>query len=254
MQVLSSIELCTNLSSICRSYIFNVSEIAEQNSHIYDNAQQIPPPPPPRAATTSPDYEAFEPSPLSEIPGNNSLGVGSMVEVVNDVCDNLYGVIRWVGSVAYASGKSSIIVGVELEDDPGDQQLELSDGTYKGQRLFKCPPDRAIFVGPNQCLRDRRFHDDVVPTSKASRSSATETKMFGQVDCPIIEGAVAPLSESGMIKLRFSQLKTMISLCRFRQIRRPGEYVRQVQRHPRSSQLVLPGRHPVCDVHLYQCL
>jgi ubiquitin carboxyl-terminal hydrolase CYLD len=179
---------------------FFLSEIAEQNNHIYDNAQSIPPPLPHRASISPENEELFTPSPLSEIPGNNCLGVGSMVEVSNDVCDNLYGVIRWIGSVsannnaAAAPSRNSIIVGVELEEELVDQPIDLTDGTYNGVRLFRCPPERAVFVSPNQINRDRRFHDDVV-TSKSSRTSASETKMFGQVDCPKVEGSVAPLSK-----------------------------------------------------------
>lgn len=144
------------------------------------------------------DLQPFTPTPLSEIPGS-SLGVGSMVEVVTDISENLYGVIRWIGSTQ-GSSNNRIIVGVELEDEQADRPLMLTDGTYNGLRLFRCPPGRAIFVHPSQCTKDRRFSDIDVGnsiTSKSNRSSQVvdNTKMFGQVECPVVEGSVPPLSE-----------------------------------------------------------
>lgn len=148
------------------------------------------------------------PSPHLEIPGT-SLGVGSMVEVNTD-SDTLRGVIRWIGdpSSIMTNGHGNystheLLVGVELDEEHNDRHLNLTDGTYNNQRYFRCPPKRAIFVHPRECKKDRRFHDsdfNCASSSKnnsslSNRSSASETKMFGAVDCPRIEGAVPPLSE-----------------------------------------------------------
>ncbi|XP_063700280.1 uncharacterized protein LOC134830659 [Culicoides brevitarsis] len=135
------------------------------------------------------DTEPFIPTPLNEIPGT-SLGVGSMVEVSTDISENLYGVIRWIGSTQNGNN-NRIIVGVELEEEQNDRPLLLTDGIYNGIRLFRCPPNRALFVHPSQCSKDRRF----VEEAKSSRSSQIldGKKMFGQVDCPIVEGSVPPL-------------------------------------------------------------
>lgn len=86
------------------------------------------------------------------------------------------------------------MVGVELEDELLHHSND--DGILNGVRLFTCPPGRALFVEPEQCTVDRRFQD-VKPSSSTHSSSEVErkaTEHFGHVDCPIIEGTVAPLS------------------------------------------------------------
>ncbi|GAB0089119.1 CYLD [Sergentomyia squamirostris] len=140
------------------------------------------------AATTRIEDEIT--SPLSELPDTN-LGVGSLVEVSTDVSEDLYGVIRWIG---FSSGNSAsgrgILVGVELEEDQPDRPLTLTDGSYNGTRFFRCPPGRALFIPPSQCAKDRRFQD----IERPSTSSAPDNyKLFGQVECPIVTGSVAPL-------------------------------------------------------------
>lgn len=98
----------------------------EQNKNpepIYDNAPSL-------VSVTPIEDEHISPSPLSEIPGAN-LGVGSMVEVSTDVCEDLYGVIRWIGC---PQGSRSVMVGVELEDEQEDRPLNLTNGTHNGVR------------------------------------------------------------------------------------------------------------------------
>lgn len=142
--------------------------------------------------------EPFIPTPLNEIPGTG-LGIGSMVEVTTDISENLYGVIRWIGSTQTGgnTNHNRIIVGVELEDEQTDRPLDLTDGIFNGMRLFRCPPNRALFVHPAQCMKDRRFVEHAVAATannaKAKVTVATDPKMFGQVDCPIVEGSIAPL-------------------------------------------------------------
>lgn len=157
-------------------------------------------------------------SPLQELP-NTSLGIGSMVEVnLPNINENLYGVIRWIGIPA---GLKDIMIGLELEEDHPDKSLPLTDGYYNKTlfvirilcvcccyffhfvcifRLFKCPKGRGLFVTTDQCRCDRRF----LGTDGSLTKSAVDiidgcyrndnNLLFGQVECPIIPGAVAPIS------------------------------------------------------------
>lgn len=145
--------------------------------------------------------DCIVPSPLIDIPGS-TLGLGSLVEVTIDVGKNLYGVIRWIGQKHQENLKmpnnyatNELVVGVELDEPCSERGLRLSDGVYKGQRFFRCPDQRAIFVSPKQCTKDRRFHDDIASKSPTIRSNTpSDGKAFG-ADCPIIEGSVSALSE-----------------------------------------------------------
>ncbi|GJQ86512.1 CYLD [Trypoxylus dichotomus] len=115
----------------------------------------------------------------------NDLTIGSLVEVNNDVSEEpLYGVIRWMG----VEGKSQfVMVGVELEEEQLHLPLTLTDGVHNGHRFFTCSSNRALFVPLGQCQHDSRFADGV-PTPL---HSITE-KTFG-MECPIVQGCVAPL-------------------------------------------------------------
>lgn len=68
-----------------------------------------------------------------------------------------------------------------------------------GVRLFTCPTGRALFVQPEQCTIDRRFQDVVKPVAVSTHNDfkreAEAADNFGQIECPIIEGSVPPLSE-----------------------------------------------------------
>lgn len=168
------------------------------SSPVYDNSNNIP-----HTIASSPSEGSdivIQPSPLKEVPDNPLFEVGSMVEVDVEKAE-LYGVIRWIGPLHLPDTSSSntrVMVGVELEDEPIDVNVQATDGSYNGVKLFKCPQNRAIFVYPAQCNQDRRFQDfgagsPVTPKIVASTSKPLDTYMFGKVDCPIVEGAVAPL-------------------------------------------------------------
>ncbi|XP_044739895.1 ubiquitin carboxyl-terminal hydrolase CYLD [Chrysoperla carnea] len=135
---------------------------------------------------------------------NYGLGIGSLVEVNTDVSDPIYGVIRWI------SPYSPRIVGVELEEEQSHLPIELTDGTYNGQRYFKCTPGKGLFVPAQQCHVDQRFQDDDNPGHhihndlgmkqnndgtlvKDQSNVVMDPTMFGQIDCPVIEGSVPPL-------------------------------------------------------------
>ncbi|XP_047444344.1 ubiquitin carboxyl-terminal hydrolase CYLD [Mugil cephalus] len=88
------------------------------------------------------------------------LGLNSVVEVALGK-GNAYGIIRWIGTVP---GWKDISAGLELEDEMG-----VSDGTFKNERYFTCPPKRALFVRLSSCRPDSRFqsvsanHNEKIP-------------------------------------------------------------------------------------------
>lgn len=158
--------------------------------------------------------DCIVPSPLIDIPGT-ALELGSLVEVsLENGSKNLHGVIRWIGqkhpdydflkmpngyngnnNTANNNNSNELVVGVELDDLCNERGgLRLTDGVYNGQRCFRCPDRRAIFVSPKQCTKDRRFIDDVGSKSSSLRSSTpSDGKAFGATECPIIEGAIPAL-------------------------------------------------------------
>jgi hypothetical protein len=102
------------------------------------------------------------------------------------------------------NGHNDLIIGVELDEPFTERRLKvnLTDGSYNGQRCFRCPDRRAIFVSQKRCKPDRRFPDDNHQEFKGSSGSGSvrsttpsEGRAFG-AECPIIEGSVCPLSES----------------------------------------------------------
>lgn len=150
--------------------------------------------------------DCIVPSPLIDIPGS-TLGLGSLVEVDLRSDKLLHGVIRWIGQRSSPDGlkmqsngyggTAELVVGVELDEVCTDRQLKLnlSDGVYNGQRCFRCPDRRAIFVSPKRCTKDRRFPDDPSDKGSSIRSNTpSEGRAFG-ADCPIIEGSIPALSE-----------------------------------------------------------
>uniref|UniRef100_A0A3Q2ZQS3 ubiquitinyl hydrolase 1 n=1 Tax=Kryptolebias marmoratus TaxID=37003 RepID=A0A3Q2ZQS3_KRYMA len=77
----------------------------------------------------------------------SELEVGSMVEVNNPP---LFGVIRWIGQIGNISEP---VAGIEL-----DQELSAgTDGSYLGERHFRCAPNKGLFVKLRNCRRDSRF-------------------------------------------------------------------------------------------------
>ncbi|XP_076583196.1 ubiquitin carboxyl-terminal hydrolase CYLD [Chaetodon auriga] len=76
------------------------------------------------------------------------LSVNSLVEVTLGAGSS-YGIIRWIGTLP---DRQEIMAGLELEEDKG-----VSDGTFKSERFFVCPPKRALFVKLASCRPDSRF-------------------------------------------------------------------------------------------------
>jgi CAP-Gly domain len=189
------------LTKILTSDIFS-----EQNGQ-YDNLDQDT-----SSVASDAISDCIVPSPLIDIPGS-TLGLGSLVEVDVDGDKTLHGVIRWIGQKTNQDGvvkmatngygansSADLVIGVELDEPCIDRRLKLNltDGVYNGQRCFRCPERRAVFVAPKRCTKDRRFPDDFADTKSSSGSIRSTTPSEGRAfgaDCPIIEGSVPALSE-----------------------------------------------------------
>lgn len=87
------------------------------------------------------------------------------------------------------------MVGVELETEITDSPIDVTDGTYNGHRLFSCQGGKGLFVNSNQCSKDRRFGDCDEPSTSDAAVHDNAWHMFGDIDCPIVTGEVAPLSK-----------------------------------------------------------
>ncbi|XP_044055834.1 ubiquitin carboxyl-terminal hydrolase CYLD isoform X2 [Siniperca chuatsi] len=85
------------------------------------------------------------------------LSVNSVVEVTLGA-GNLYGIIRWIG---FLPDRQELMAGLELEEDKG-----VSDGTFKNERFFQCPPKRALFLKLSSCRPDSRFQSTSVDLSE----------------------------------------------------------------------------------------
>ncbi|XP_070710608.1 ubiquitin carboxyl-terminal hydrolase CYLD [Pempheris klunzingeri] len=147
--------------------------------------KQPPPLPPPKphspTSQTATNGAHGPPSPLrsldnGEAEGENGeagaegeLEVDSMVEV-ND--PPLFGVIRWIGSI---SGISEPVAGIEL-----DQELSAgTDGSYLGERHFRCPPNKGLFVKLRNCRRDSRFPAPETPVNQVERCNSIAFAEWG---------------------------------------------------------------------------
>ncbi|AWP10471.1 putative ubiquitin carboxyl-terminal hydrolase CYLD-like [Scophthalmus maximus] len=79
------------------------------------------------------------------------LSLNSMVEFTL-ATGNSYGIIRWIGTLP---DREQIMAGLELEEERG-----VSDGTFKSERFFSCPPKRALFLRLSSCRPDSRFQSE----------------------------------------------------------------------------------------------
>ncbi|KAK1792684.1 hypothetical protein P4O66_012618 [Electrophorus voltai] len=97
------------------------------------------------------------------------LEVGSMIEM-ND--PPIFGVIRWIGQI---SGISDQVAGIEL-----DQELSAAtDGSYLGERHFRCPPNKGLFVKLRNCRRDSRFPAPEAPINQVERCNSIAFAEWG---------------------------------------------------------------------------
>ncbi|XP_062372200.1 ubiquitin carboxyl-terminal hydrolase CYLD isoform X2 [Sardina pilchardus] len=143
-------------------------------SHPRSNGLPRPPSPP------QPEEVEFE---AEEADAGAGLGleVESMVEV-NDPPQ--YGVIRWIGRI---SGVSELVAGVEL-----DQEITAgTDGSYLGERYFRCPSNKGLFVKLRSCRRDSRFP---APETRINQVERCNSIAFAEWGSERVEEHTPPVS------------------------------------------------------------
>ncbi|XP_051945169.1 ubiquitin carboxyl-terminal hydrolase CYLD-like [Xyrauchen texanus] len=129
------------------------------------NKPQVPPMSPPTDDSRSSNgFHNLPTPPIAEQRAelDTWLEVGSMVEV-ND--PPLFGVIRWIGQI---SGIPETVAGIEL-----DQELSAAtDGSYLGDRHFRCPANKGLFVKLRNCRHDSRFPAPEMPINQVDRCNS----------------------------------------------------------------------------------
>lgn len=104
-----------------------------------------------------------------------------MVEV-ND--PPLFGVIRWIGQI---NNVPEPVAGIEL-----DQELSAAtDGSYLGERYFRCPANKGLFVKLRNCRRDSRFPEPELPINQVDRCNSIA---FANWSSKRVEEHTPPLS------------------------------------------------------------
>nr|XP_046246822.1 ubiquitin carboxyl-terminal hydrolase CYLD [Scatophagus argus] len=130
------------------------------------------------------------------------LGVDSVVEVTLATGDS-YGIIRWIGRLP---GRQEIMAGLELEEDKG-----VGDGSFKNERVFVCPPGRALFVKLRSLRPDSRFqstsanHSERMPKREDSEKEAEHSP--GKLE------AVPPISTEQVNQLLIGRMKGIQGHC-----------------------------------------
>ncbi|XP_030556658.1 ubiquitin carboxyl-terminal hydrolase CYLD isoform X1 [Drosophila novamexicana] len=178
----NKLEACPSSSLTCESFSKNNEKCTDLSSSPLDVKSNL----------ENSNYQQ-----LSEIPGTK-LTIGSLVEVSDSGPSDFYGVIRWIG---IPPNSTNIMVGIEVEDDPNLRNLNTSDGTFNGVRLFKCREGGAIFVPSNKCASDHRFVDTEGSCLVGTISPDVNGIKFGHVDCPSVLGAVPPLGVQNVDEL-----------------------------------------------------
>ncbi|XP_023700497.2 ubiquitin carboxyl-terminal hydrolase CYLD isoform X1 [Paramormyrops kingsleyae] len=130
----------------------------------------------------------------------DDISLNSMVQVEMNG-RKVYGTVRWIGKLP---DKEGIMAGLEMEEDLG-----VSDGTFKGQRFFRCPAKRGLFIRLSSCQPDTRFLppkvDEGAPSSKFS-------DINGADDGPVF-GNVAPLRTDQVQQLLIGNMKGIQGHC-----------------------------------------
>ncbi|XP_049573057.1 ubiquitin carboxyl-terminal hydrolase CYLD isoform X4 [Syngnathus scovelli] len=124
------------------------------------------------------------------------MGVNSLVEVSLGT-GSLYGIIRWIGTLP---GRQDVMAGLELEEDIG-----VSDGTFKNVSFFQCPPRRALFVKYSCCRPDARFLSEGAP--KHSVADREIQQSVEKVD------PVAPVSSDRVARVLIGRMKGIQGHC-----------------------------------------
>ncbi|KAF6716941.1 Ubiquitin carboxyl-terminal hydrolase CYLD [Oryzias melastigma] len=148
---------------------------------------------------TEPERIDFDTTPPEDY---TNLDVNSMVEVILGK-RNSYGIIRWIGKLP---GREETMAGLELEEDLG-----VSDGTFKGTRFFRCPNKRALFVKLSSCHPDSRFHGSA-DDHKQEMSQPDYTEMDEDVSGENLE-VVPPISAEQIDHLLIGRMKGIQGHC-----------------------------------------
>ncbi|XP_067086424.1 ubiquitin carboxyl-terminal hydrolase CYLD [Osmerus mordax] len=121
------------------------------------------------------------------------LGVDSLVQIHLGT-GPAYGTIRWIGDLPDLDHTRA---GIELEDSIG-----VSDGTFKGRRLFQCLPHHGLFVKLASCHPDSRFGG--APEGGHEREAEHSLGMLGNVD---------PVSSEQVGKILVGRMKGIQGHC-----------------------------------------
>ncbi|XP_062251587.1 ubiquitin carboxyl-terminal hydrolase CYLD [Platichthys flesus] len=132
------------------------------------------------------------------------LSVNSVVEVTL-AKGNAYGIIRWIGNLAE---KEQIMAGLELEEDIG-----VSDGTFKNRRIFTCPPKRALFVKLISCRPDSRFQS-VSANHSEKMLKLDDTESVDEMELSSVKlETVPPISTEQVNEILIGQMKGIQGHC-----------------------------------------
>ncbi|KAL4635337.1 ubiquitin carboxyl-terminal hydrolase CYLD-like [Arapaima gigas] len=127
------------------------------------------------------------------------LSLGSMVEVKLSEGRTVYGTVRWIGVLP---GMEGMRAGLELEEDIG-----VSDGTFKNERFFSCPYKRGLFVKLASCRPDTRFQSPA-----AQETSLLDRLTDKGCNGPVL-GHVAPLTSDQVEKMLIGNMKGIQGHC-----------------------------------------
>ncbi|KAI1888799.1 hypothetical protein AGOR_G00172460 [Albula goreensis] len=133
------------------------------------------------------------------------LSLDSVVEVELSAGKTVYGTVRWIGRLPGVEGTR---VGLELEEPTG-----VSDGTFKGERFFNCPPKRGLFVKLDSCRPDSRFQtpggtEGTLSTTMTNKHTARNGALGS-----VVEGSVAPLSSERALQMLEGRMRGVQGHC-----------------------------------------
>ncbi|XP_058494803.1 ubiquitin carboxyl-terminal hydrolase CYLD [Solea solea] len=130
------------------------------------------------------------------------LSVNSLVEV-NLALGRSYGTIRWIGNLHDIEHP---MAGLELDEDVG-----VSDGTFKGERYFHCPPKRGLFLKLSSCHPDSRFQSlSANHSEKMPKLEDTEVAMGHSTGRP---ETVPPISTEQVSRILTGRMKGIQGHC-----------------------------------------
>ncbi|XP_036969886.1 ubiquitin carboxyl-terminal hydrolase CYLD [Acanthopagrus latus] len=131
------------------------------------------------------------------------LALDSAVEVTV-ATGNSYGTIRWIGTLP---SRQETMAGLEL-----DEEIGVSDGTFKGERFFRCAHKRALFVKLRSCRPDSRIQRTSSSHSERMPAVETETEREAERSTGKLE-AVPPISAEQVKPLLIGRMKGIQGHC-----------------------------------------